>query len=1051
VSLFMCLNLIFAVRFSRSLPALIFSLAMFWFRLNAGAVEMPLRDGDVVGVPWEGAIGVPERLAEIMSDHQSTHGTHGNQQPHVMHPLGMRDLQNLPDNSQSPDSASWPSTSIENGGPITQESPQATALSFTGATWGDTGAFPPDSMGAVGPAQYIVAVNGRIRSFNKQTGIADGVLNLDTDVFFNSVMTPPAANNFTSDPRIRYDRLSGRWFIIMIDVPGKAGVLPNRVMLAVSSGSVITTNSVWTFFSFQHDQVAPAGDTGKFADYPTLGIDANALYIGVNIFGTTGTGSFSGTTVFVVRKSSVLGAGPIVVTAFRGLIPRHGTGPYTPQGVDNYDPAATEGYIIAVDSSVYGQLDLRRISNPGGTPSISANIVISVPLNGPTITVPHLGNTNGANGNLDGLDYRLLAAHFRNGRLWTSANMAVDNNGTRNLTSTRMGVRWYELGGIPTGQTPTTVQSGTVFESSPSNSSTNRYYWMGTVMVSGQGHAALGFSVAGVNERANAGTVGRLKNDPLGTTRTPVLYTASTTPYNPGGDPGGSAGRRWGDYSYTCLDPDDDMTMWTIQEFCNATNSYGVRVVRLLAPPPALPTNCSPASVAAGATNVAVVVFGQTDGDTGFFDPGNGFSNRLAVAVDGGGVTVNSVAFNNPTNLTINLSIAPDASGTRTITVTNPDGQSSTSVSGILTIVGSTNHPPVLSAISDKTVNEGSLLTFTNVASDSDANALTFSLDPGAPAGAGVGATNGVFTWTPDESQGPGTNTITIRVTDNGFSPLQDSKTFTVVVNEVNEAPLLSPVPDQFSYEGTTLLITNSASDSDLPANLLTFSLDPGAPTNAAVDPATGVFSWTPTEAQGPGTNQITIRVADNGNPSLSATQTFTVVVLESNQPPVLLAIADRTVYVGFPLVITNSATDPDIPSETLTYALTGTVPAGAAIDPVDGVFTWTPGNAFVETTNTITVRVSDNGIPIESDTKSFLVVVVSLPTIESVTLSNDVVTLVWTSVPGQSYRLQYTDDLAVPLWIDLAGDVTASGSSASKDDDLTSASQKFYRVQVLH
>jgi hypothetical protein len=81
-------------------------------------------------------------------------------------------------------------------------------VNFTGATLNDTRSFPPDSMGAAGPAQYIVAVNGRIRSFDKQTGVADGVINVDTDVFFNSVMAPPATNNFTSDPRIRYDRLS---------------------------------------------------------------------------------------------------------------------------------------------------------------------------------------------------------------------------------------------------------------------------------------------------------------------------------------------------------------------------------------------------------------------------------------------------------------------------------------------------------------------------------------------------------------------------------------------------------------------------------------------------------------------------------------------------------------------------------------------------------------------------------------------------------------------------------------------------------------------------
>ena len=70
-----------------------------------------------------------------------------------------------------------------------------------------------------------------------------------------------------------------------------------------------------TFFQFQQDLVTPTGNTGELADYPTLGVDKNALYIGTNNFGA----SFTSTTGFVVRKSSVLGAGPIVVTAFRNL------------------------------------------------------------------------------------------------------------------------------------------------------------------------------------------------------------------------------------------------------------------------------------------------------------------------------------------------------------------------------------------------------------------------------------------------------------------------------------------------------------------------------------------------------------------------------------------------------------------------------------------------------------------------------------------------------------------------------------------------------------
>src|SRR5439155_7366203 len=166
-------------------------------------------------------------------------------------------------------------------------SPQTLGTNFTGATLADTGAFPPDSMGDVGPTQYIVAVNGRIRSFNKSTGVADGVLNLDTDVFFSSVKTPLGGTiglNFTSDPRIRYDRGSGRWFVIMIDVPSTSkasvGDHPNRVMLAVSSGSTISNASIAESFSLH---AVP----GVCAVCLMLVVDFNALDIGARMSSTS--------------------------------------------------------------------------------------------------------------------------------------------------------------------------------------------------------------------------------------------------------------------------------------------------------------------------------------------------------------------------------------------------------------------------------------------------------------------------------------------------------------------------------------------------------------------------------------------------------------------------------------------------------------------------------------------------------------------------------------------------------------------------------------------
>src|SRR5205814_7702538 len=81
---------------------------------------------------------------------------------------------------------------------------------------------------------------------------------------------------------------------------------------------------------------------------------------------------------------------------------------------------------------------------------------------------------------------------------------------------------------------------------------------------------------------------------------------------------------------------------------------------------------------------------------------------------------------------------------------------------------------------------------------------------------------------------------------------------------------------DQSDTKLGTLTATNSASDADLPANTLTFSLV-SAPTGVNLNPSSGVLTWTPTEAQGPSTNLITVRVTDNGAPPSSDTRSFKI------------------------------------------------------------------------------------------------------------------------------------------------------------------------------
>src|SRR5689334_4334681 len=94
------------------------------------------------------------------------------------------DRDNLPQNPNTIEGTQWPPA--ERSLLQTQPTaPQTISTQFDGATGpSETGAFPPDTMGAVGPTQVVVFLNGRLRTFNKTTGIADGVINADSDVFF---------------------------------------------------------------------------------------------------------------------------------------------------------------------------------------------------------------------------------------------------------------------------------------------------------------------------------------------------------------------------------------------------------------------------------------------------------------------------------------------------------------------------------------------------------------------------------------------------------------------------------------------------------------------------------------------------------------------------------------------------------------------------------------------------------------------------------------------------------------------------------------------------
>lgn len=287
----------------------------------------------------------------------------------------------------------------------------------------------------------------------------------------------------------------------------------------------------------------------------------------------------------------------------------------------------------------------------------------------------------------------------------------------------------------------------------------------------------------------------------------------------------------------------------------------------------------------------------------------------------------------------------------------------------------SVNSPPTLSPIGNKTVIESNLLSFTAVASDTDTptQTLTFSLDVGAPAGASI-TPAGAFTWRPTEAQGPGGYSVTVRVTDNGSPNLSDTETISITVNEANLPPALGVIGNQTVNEGVLVSFTASGTDPDLPVQALTYSLAAGAPTGASIDPATGAFTWTPDETQGPAATPITVVVTDNGSPPLNAQRNFTVTVNEVNVAPVLAPIGNKSVVEGSLLTFTATTTDADRPNQTLTYSLDSGAPSGATINANSGVFTWTPNPSQGPASHPITVRVTDNGTPPMNDSETITV-----------------------------------------------------------------------------
>jgi hypothetical protein len=163
------------------------------------------------------------------------------------------------------------------------------------------------------------------------------------------------------------------------------------------------------------------------------------------------------------------------------------------------------------------------------------------------------------------------------------------------------------------------------------------------------------------------------------------------------------------------------------------------------------------------------------------------------------------------------------------------------------------------------------------------------------------------------------------------------------------------------------------------------------------------------------------------------------------NTPPVLSFIGSKIVYLGQTLAFMATATDSDVPAQILGFLLDAPVPPGAGIGP-DGSFSWTPSTVG---TNSVTVRVIDNGTPSLSDTETFTVEVLAAPSFTSSLRNGDRIELTWGTRAGKKYAVDYKNDLNAAEWVPLWTNV-AVGSTLTFTNATTNAPQQFYRIRTV-
>lgn len=406
-------------------------------------------------------------------------------------------------------------------------------------------AIPPDTMGAAGPNHLVTMLNTQVGIRNK-TGGSLSVVGLST---FWTSGTGLSGDPF--DPSIYFDHLSGRWIATCV---ADAFSTSSAVFFAISDTDDPTGD--WSFYEFDADPT-----NGAWADFPGFGANSTWIAITNNMF--TFGGSFAGAKMWVVDKSTALAGGALTVTVFPAGFDLSGAvDGFTLRPVLTFDAAEPDLFIIDLSGFVSGGTPLIRLSRVTGTgpsptwealPGIfgGANQDSGLYLVDNDFSLNLIGAAqDGTTQRVSTNDFRIASAVFRNGSIWAAHAAGLPDGGPD-----RTGAFWYQWD--PSLGSPL-VQSGVV------SGGADTHFYFPSISVNSANDMALGFSYSDPNTFVQSAYTGRLAGDAAGTTGPVTVLKTGEDSYV---KTFGGQNIRWGDYSATTVDPVDDMTFWTIQQY----------------------------------------------------------------------------------------------------------------------------------------------------------------------------------------------------------------------------------------------------------------------------------------------------------------------------------------------------------------------------------------------------------------------------------------------------------------------------------------------------